>query len=162
MRRLHNKARNDKLCVYFLKSIFAKYIVPTILLLIPVVIMWYLIAIQMIGSTKIYTPIRFIYLVCANVLTSIASVSIYHTVKTCWFGFNQINNNHYTVVALECKEKYRHMGKYYSVLSDNHTYRIYGKQEYDALRLNTPCELVVICNDFGAKIWEIVVSGTTE
>ena len=159
MRRYHNKERNDRLCTYFLKAIFAKYIVPIMLLLIPVVVMWILIAAQLIGSTEVYTSISFAYLVCANVLTSIASVSIFHTVKTCWFGFNQINNNRYTVIAVKCKSKFKRFGRYYCVLSDDQIYRIYGRSEYETLLLGVPCELIVVCNDFGAKIWEIVISG---
>ena len=160
MRKYHNKERNDKLCSYFLKTIFIRYMIPTILLLMPVIVAWFLIIKQAFDTANSYSSMQFIYLMCANILTSIASVSIYHTVKTYRLGFDQINKNKYAVSSLICVEKYKNSGCFYCVLSDGNKYRIYGKSEYNKLQKNQECELIIISNDFGAKIWEFVLPKT--
>lgn len=149
------------LCSYFLKTIFINYMIPIILLLAPVIVAWYIIIKQAFNTASAYNSMQFVYLMYANILTSIASVSIYHTAKTYRLGFDQINKNRYAVLNLTCVEKYKKSGKYYCILNDGHRYRIYGGAEYKKLQSNQECELIIVCNDFGARIWELVLPSTS-
>ena len=158
MRKKYNDIRNNSIGNYFTQLIMRKYILPSLVVLI-FVFMCILLSIERLSNTlSAYSTFGFLYLLCINVLVSIASISIYHTIKTCLFGYKQLYERKYTVLQLTCLEKKQTPLRSYCKLSDDKFYTLYDKRQYNEINVNEPCDLVIISNEYGAKLWEIVVS----
>ena len=158
MRKRYNDTRNNNIGNYFTQLIIRKYILPSLVVL-TFVFMCILLSIERLSNTlSEYSTFGFLYLLCINVLVTIASVSIYHTIKTCFFGYKQLSERKYTVLQLTCLEKKQTLLRSYCKLSDNKLYTLYDKRQYDEITIGKPCDLVIISNEYGAKLWEIVVS----
>lgn len=157
MRKKYNEQSNSKIIHYFLRLLMSKYIVPSLILLIIVftcIIMSFGILSKFMTS---YTTLGFAYVICVNILVSISSISIYHTIKTSLYGYNQISSGKYTVLQLTCVDKNK-KGLYYKcTLSDGRVYRLYGRDQYEHVAVGKACDLIVITNAYGAKLWELVV-----
>lgn len=157
MRKKYNEYNNTQIGNYFTKLIVRKYILPALLVL-TFVFMCFMLGLNRLSATlSEFTPVDFIYLVCLNVLVSIASTSIYHTIRTCLFGYKQISNKQYVVLQLTCIQKSKGIIRDTCTLSDNHTYVLYDRKQYDEIDVNQSCDLIIISNEYGAKLWEIVV-----
>ncbi len=157
MRKKYNEYNNTQIGNYFTKLIVRKYILPSILVLTFVFMCFMLVLDRLSATLTDFQPVDFIYLICLNVLVSIASTSIYHTIRTCLFGYKQISNKQYVVLQLNCLEKSKGIIKDTCVLSDNNEYVLYDRKQYDEIEVNKTCDLIIVSNEYGAKLWEIVV-----
>ena len=155
MRKQYNKSQNSKITNYFTQLVVEKYIIPAIAILFVVFFVLLLAITYFFDSLRSLDITAFISLIFINVLVSIATVSIYYTIKTCLFGYRQISQGHYTTLQLTCVETYRKGLHRYCKLSDGHTYKLY--RDGNSFKQNDNCDLIVISNNYGAKLWEIVV-----
>ena len=157
MRKKYNEQSNSKIIHYFLRLLMSKYIIPSLILLILVfacIIMSFGILSKFMVS---YTTLGFAYVICINILVTISSISIYHTIKTSLYGYDRISSGKYTVLQLTCVDKCK-KGLYYKcTLSDGRVYKLYGHDQYEHITINKDCDLIVITNEYGAKLWELVV-----
>ena len=157
MRIKYNQKQENAIGNFFTKLLVEKYICPSIMAI------FILFTVAILGFTYLsnfffqYSTIGFVYILCINVLLSISSISIYHTIKTCLFGYKQITNGQYTVIQLTCLKKYKKGCSYKCILSDKREYRLYYKKLYNKIKENDTCDLVIISNEHGAKMWEVVV-----
>lgn len=157
MRKLYNDEKNNSLLSYFSHLIVKKYLLPLFVLLFVLLIEVFAFGIYIKQSMDTYTTIGFIHIVSINILVSITSVSIVNIIRTCMFAYKQIYNKNYVILQLVCNNKFRKGGKYYCTLSDKKTYQIYDRKIYNQIETNNKCDLIVISNTFGAKLWEIVL-----
>jgi hypothetical protein len=157
MRKKYNEQNDNIINNYFLQLILAKYIIPSLFLLVIVFgcILLGFRVVPLLFADYIFAD--FLFMIFTNILVSIASVSIYHTIKTCVFGFNQLAKKQYTVLQLTCIHKYKKGLALKCVLSDKKTYRIYDGDSYNRIEPGKPCDLIIITNEYGAKLWEIIL-----
>ena len=154
MRKQYNENQNSKITSYFTQLVVEKYIAPAIAILFVVFFVLFLALTYFFDSLKALDLVAFISLISINILVSIATVSIYYTIKTCFFGYKQISKRQYTILQLKCVEKYKKGLHYYCKLSDGYTYRLYNNSS--EIKPGSNCDLIVISNNYGAKLWEIV------
>lgn len=160
MRKKYSEQTNNKIGNYFTQLLMNKYILPSLILLFFVftcAILGFKILSQFIIA---YSTVGFLYILCINVLVSIASISIYHTIRTCLYGYKQVHSKKYTVLQLTCKEKHKNLIAYKCTLSDDREYKLYDKKQYNEIQKDGACDLIIISNEYGAKLWEIVVAST--
>lgn len=157
MRKKYDTQNNTRINNYFISLILTHYIIPSLILLV-FVFVGAILGFQWISQfVTDYTMIGFIYLISINLLITIVAVSVYHTIKTCVYGYNQISNEKYTVLQLKCINKRKTFLAYKCTLSDGREYKIYDEKEYSKIQLNGTCDLIILTNEYGAKLWEIVV-----
>jgi hypothetical protein len=156
MRKQYNNNQNNNITNHFTQLVVEKYIVPAIAMLFLVFFVLLLGLNYFFNTIQELDLIAFIYLISVNVLVTIATLSIYYTIKTCLFGYKQISSKQYTVLQLKCVNKFKKGLHHYCTLSDNYTYKLYND---DAdIKIGGNCDLIIISNEYGAKLWEIVVA----
>ena len=154
MRKQYNENQNSYIANYFTQLVVDKYIVPAIAMLFLVFFVILLAVTYFLDSIRALDLMAFIYLISVNIFVTISTVSIYFTIKTCLYGYRQISKREYTVLQLKCIYKY-HKGLYnYCTLSDGRTYKLYTNSK--DIQKDANCDLIVISNNYGAKLWEIV------
>ena len=157
MRNKHTKKQNDAVASYFVKAVFAKYTIPTLCALIPTFIAWFLIPSHLIKTLGDFQTVEYIYIFCLNIITTIATVSIYHTIRTVANAVVKLNNGKYSVTQKMCKHKYKHKGSWYCQFADGNSYKIYGKKTLKDISEGDYVDLIVITNEYGARMWEFVL-----
>lgn len=157
MRYYKQKTNTDVLCIYFFKHILLRFCIPTIALLIPTSCLWFWLANITLSLKGVFLPVQFYLLVCVNILTSICTVSIYHIIKTCYAGFSQINQSKYNTIKATCSKSYKSGTKLICELTNGKIYRVYGKKEFLKFFPGCECEIIIVCNDHGARMWEILL-----
>jgi hypothetical protein len=157
MRKKYNNESNTRLNNYFTQLVLNRYILPSLILLFFAfagAIISFKLVTQVVED---YSTIGFIYLISINLLLSIIGVSVYHTIRTCLLGYRQISDRQYTVLQLDCVDKRKNFLSYKCTLSDGKEYKIYDLYQYQNISVGSKCDLIIISNEFGAKLWEIVV-----
>lgn len=157
MRVRPNKRQHNEICAYFLRSIISRYLLPSFVIFVPVFLIWFVVVQQATDAHGVFSTTLITYLVLAIIQTSVAAASIIYTLQTCAIGFNQIVSQTYITVSMRCISKRKGFCGYYCTLADGISYRVYGKREFDRIKENMECELIVIANNYGAKIWEFVI-----
>lgn len=142
---------------YFTEMISVKYILPSMAILVFIFLLLFLGLSYLSNVFKTYTTFGFVYLICINVFVTIATVSVFHTIKTCIYGYKQIINGKYTVLQLTCTNKEKRFWASWCTLSDGRKYRLYDMQHYLEIDVNQPCDLIIVTNAYGAKLWEMVI-----
>lgn len=157
MRKKYDNQQNVNINNYFINLITEKYILPSLFLL-TLVFSSILLGFESVARLfQEYNLVDFLYFLSMNVLISIASVSIYHTIKTCVFGYQQIAKRQYTVLQLTCVNKMKSGLTCRCQLSDGRVYKLYDRDQYESVQVGQSCDLIIITNEYGAKLWEIVV-----
>jgi hypothetical protein len=157
MRKRYNESGNNKIIKYFTEMIAVRYLLPSIAVLVFVFMLIFLGFSYLSHVIQAYSTFGFLYLVCINVLVTISTISIFHTIRTCIYGYKQISNRKYTVLQLTCVSKTKRVSSSYCTLSDGKKYKLYDMQYYYAINENEPCDLIIVTNAYGAKLWEMVV-----
>lgn len=157
MRKKYNHQNNNAINNYFSQLIMVRYIIPSLILLLVVFVSIFFGISYVPHLFTDYTIANFLYFLSMNILISIASISIYHTIKTCVFGYNQLAERKYTVLQLNCVAKYKDGLVYKCILEDDKIYKLYDQQQYQNIKEGQPCDLIIITNEYGAKMWEIVI-----
>ena len=158
MRKKYNEQNNSKIIHYFVQLLMNKYIIPSLILLLFVftgAILGFGILTKFISA---YSITGFVYMICVNVLITMGSISVYHTIKTSLYGYKQITNRKYTVLQLDCLSKRQCFWFYKCKLSDGREYRLYDKNQYKQIVVGKTCDLITITNEYGAKLWEVVIN----
>jgi hypothetical protein len=44
-----------------------------------------------------------------------------------------------------------------AALTNHKTYTLYDKAQYNEIKIGQECDLIIISNEYGAKLWEIVI-----
>ena len=157
MRKRYNESGNNKIIKYFTEMIAVRYLLPSIAVLVFVFMLIFLGFSYLSHVIQEYSTFSFLYLICINILVTISTISIFHTIRTCIFGYKQISNRQYTVLQLTCVSKTKRASSSYCTLSDGKKYKLYDMQYYYAIHENEPCDLIIVTNAYGAKLWEMVV-----
>lgn len=157
MRKRYSEYGNDKIVKYFTEMIAVRYLLPSIAVLVFVFMLIFLGLSYLSHVIKTYSTFSFLYLICINILVTISTISIFHTIRTCIYGYKQISNRKYTVLQLTCVSKSKRFLSSHCILSDGKKYSLYDMQHYHAIHENEPCDLIIVTNAYGAKLWEMVV-----
>ena len=160
MRKKYDNQNDERITNYFIQCMMKNYIIPSLMLLV-VVFTIILLGIQIVSQFFFqYTSIGFIVLICINVLVSISTISIVHTVNTCFYGYKQLVQKKYTVLQLKCLNTRKTLFKRKCTLSDQNEYLLYDYKQFKEIVPGKYCDLIIITNEYGAKLWDIVVSTT--
>ncbi len=157
MRKRYDESGNNKIIKYFTEMIAVRYLLPSIAILVFIFMLIFLGLSYLSHTLQTYSTFGFLYLICINILVTISTISIIHTIRTCIYGYNQIINRKYTVLQLNCISKTKKCGISWCFLSDGKRYKLYDMQHYHAIHENQPCDLIIVTNAYGAKLWEMVV-----
>jgi hypothetical protein len=156
MRKKYNIFKQDTISLHFAKMIAFKYIIPALwaILLMFITILYF--APSIVTMFSEFSVQLFLFIICINVLVTITCVNVIHVISTCKNGYNAIASKKYTVLSLVCVKKEKGIFSKYCLLSDRKKYKIYDRKTYDRLIEGKQCDLIVISNEYGAKLWEVV------
>ena len=157
MRNKHSKNQNDAVLSHFVRAVFTKYTIPTLCALVPTIVAWFFLPTILIDALGEFDTIKYLYLLCLNIITSIATVSFYHTIRTVVIAVVKLNNGKYSSIQKICKSKYKVRGSGYCELGDGSVYKVYGKKAYNQIEESAFVDLIVISNEYGARMWEFVL-----